>query len=131
MKHKYTKQEAFDKVIKHLVKQGMPAVVVGQCKYQTDDGLKCAAGCLVERKSVREKLSGEWYQLIEEKPFLKGIADHKLIYRMQGAHDKLSNQHMHIWRKHWIDSMTEIAKEFKLKTTLLIKLATEDWILSK
>lgn len=44
-----TAQEIFDKVATHLLKQGRKAEATtnGSCKYRTDDGLKCAAGCLI------------------------------------------------------------------------------------
>lgn len=43
-----TKQETFDTVVNHLREQGRKASDNhGFCEYRTDDGLKCAAGCLI------------------------------------------------------------------------------------
>lgn len=42
-----TAQEIFEKVAKHLLTQGCRAEVMGNCKYLTEDGLKCAVGCLI------------------------------------------------------------------------------------
>jgi hypothetical protein len=44
------KQELFDKVASHLLKQNKRAATYdgrGACRYRTDDGLMCAAGCLI------------------------------------------------------------------------------------
>jgi hypothetical protein len=43
-----TKQEIFDKVAAHLLTQRKRCVnQTGDCVYRSDDGLKCAAGCLI------------------------------------------------------------------------------------
>lgn len=47
MKNLETKQKIFDKVVKHLFKQGKKAHNGQVCLYLTDDGLKCAVGCLI------------------------------------------------------------------------------------
>lgn len=128
MTYKFTNQEAFDKVVKHLVKQGKPAVVNGNCQYQTEDGMKCAAGCLVERKATRENLEGDWCDVIASKPHLKNLANPNLVTRLQEAHDDRTCFSLYEWRNHWVASMRKIAKNYKVKTTLLTKLATKEWL---
>lgn len=46
-----TKKEIFEKVRTHLLAQNeksyMKDVAYSKCRYRTDDGLKCAIGCLI------------------------------------------------------------------------------------
>jgi len=47
-----TAQEIFDKVINHLLQQGGPALNYNydddhKCRYRSNNGLKCAVGCLI------------------------------------------------------------------------------------
>jgi hypothetical protein len=128
MIYKLTKQEAFDKVVKHLVKQGMPAIDNMQCQYQTTGGLKCAAGCLIERKSVRDQLEGNWSEVLEAKPYLRNLVDPELVSSLQKSHDRCTNLSLYRWKEEWIGSMQNIAKDFKLNTNLLKKLATQEWV---
>jgi hypothetical protein len=58
-----TKQEIFDHVLTHLRKQGKPAINETDsgediCAYRTDDGLKCAVGCLIPDDKYNEDLEG-------------------------------------------------------------------------
>lgn len=46
------RQEIFDRITEHLLKQNRKAVSVDKygyssCRYKTPDGLKCAIGCLI------------------------------------------------------------------------------------
>lgn len=52
-------QFLFDTVYEHLIKQGKPAKnVLDQCVYLTQDGLKCAVGCLIKPEYYSQKLEG-------------------------------------------------------------------------
>jgi hypothetical protein len=53
-----TKQETFDTVVRHLKKQGKPAIQCGSCRYRTVDGLMCAAGVLIPEGRYRANLEG-------------------------------------------------------------------------
>lgn len=58
-----TKQQIFDQVARHLLKQNERAVdVEGRCKYRTESGLMCAAGCLIsdEEYTPRMDKHGSW-----------------------------------------------------------------------
>jgi hypothetical protein len=51
------KQEVFSKVKKHLLKQNRQAKSVEKgCRYKTQDGKKCAIGCLIEEKFYSSNL---------------------------------------------------------------------------
>ena len=61
------RQEIFDKVANHLLTQNAQAetfvsnesgAVYNICAYRTDDGLKCAVGCLIPDELYSFKLEG-------------------------------------------------------------------------
>lgn len=53
------KQQIFDTVATHLLKQGKPALSAeGYCRYRTDDGLKCAVGVLIPDDKYDPKIEG-------------------------------------------------------------------------
>lgn len=43
-------QKAYEKIRAHLIEQGKPAKedFSGNCVYRSEDGLKCAVGCLID-----------------------------------------------------------------------------------
>lgn len=47
--HQATKEQVLGHIFKHLYKQGEAAISScgGSCMYRTEEGLKCAAGCLI------------------------------------------------------------------------------------
>ena len=60
-------QEAFNKVVMAMRKQGKPSVSEGQCRYSSDGGLHCAIGIFLSREAL---------ELIEENCLEgHGIAD--------------------------------------------------------
>lgn len=55
-----TKQEIFDKVARHLLTQNKRASRNNECAYLSDDGLKCAAGCLLQEGSEARASRVRW-----------------------------------------------------------------------
>ncbi len=43
----YTKQQTFNKVVRHLRRQGVQSSRTGRCLYRGPDDTKCAVGCLI------------------------------------------------------------------------------------
>lgn len=129
---KYTKQEAFDKVVEHLIKQGKPSVdEFGSCQYHSEDGLKCAAGCLIKDSKLRKKVSGEWEEACDTYPSLKNLAPFDFVDRLQSIHDNGAyNRTLNSWRFDWVTNMKELAKSYKLKVGLLNKLVPKEWTIS-
>lgn len=86
------KQEVFDAVAKHLIRQNRPAQVEGSCKYRTPSGLKCAAGCLItdcEYKPEMEGLGVESLCVSGDLP--ERLKPHvKLLSVLQRVHDMFS-----------------------------------------
>lgn len=60
-----TRQEAFDKVVEHLLKQGKRSAVVTEssmiesCMYRGPNGLKCAIGALIFDEYYSKILEGK------------------------------------------------------------------------
>ena len=85
-------QEMFDTVAKHLFTQGRPAISPseGTCKFRTNDGLKCAAGCLIPDDLYRTWLEGgDVYNSYVWTIFRDNITTNQLLlYDLQKAHDE-------------------------------------------
>lgn len=55
-----TNQEIFDRVVRHLAKQGRPAAYDdGTCAYRMPDGEACAIGCLIPDENYSRRLEGK------------------------------------------------------------------------
>ncbi len=52
------KSEVFQRVITHLETQRKKALRNGQCVYRTDEGLKCAIGCLIPDDEYNPEIEG-------------------------------------------------------------------------
>lgn len=59
----FTKQQTFNKVVRHLRRQGKKAEVtltaIKVCRYRTPDGLKCAVGCLIPDEVYDAEMEGK------------------------------------------------------------------------
>lgn len=55
-----TQQGIFNKVVKHLIKQGRRAMIAsnGNCAYRGLGGTSCAVGCLINDKNYKPDLEG-------------------------------------------------------------------------
>jgi hypothetical protein len=103
----FTAQQTFDKVVTHLRTQGKPAIRMNgddeYCAYRTDDGLSCAAGCLIpdayySPEFEDKKASALSSENLGEAPgsalIKAGYGEHlELILDMQRAHDSWSPIH--------------------------------------
>lgn len=112
-----SKQEVFDRAVKHLAQQGEPALCVlpqnddteeYSCAYRTPSGLKCAAGCLIPDELYRPSFENETFQNILSSnltcdPDLVG-----LINSLQMAHDARTS----IWSLQ--NALRDIAHEYEI-----------------
>lgn len=74
--HKLTMQQTFDKVSRHLFKQGRPSVSIGgTCLYRGPNNTRCAVGCLIPDELYQKKMDcgfavqslfNEWPNLWEQ-----------------------------------------------------------------
>jgi len=85
-----TEQEVFDQVTKHLLEQNKKSMkrIDGKdtCSYRGDDGLKCAAGCLIADDEYNPKIENCSWDCLEERGGIP--AEHaRLIELLQHIHD--------------------------------------------
>lgn len=80
-----TAQEVFDQVARHLLTQKAKALDGNLCVYLADDGLKCAAGCLIDSKEINKISGGDWAALVISEQVPKNHMD--LICKLQSIHD--------------------------------------------
>lgn len=88
-----TNQEAFDKMVAHLRKQGQKAQENGACRYRTKGGLMCAVGCLLTDEEYRPGMEGKG---VEHMQHLYGVLqdlDPPLLAEMQDTHDAYAPSH--------------------------------------
>lgn len=112
-----TSQEVFDTVVKHLRTQGQKAIDKkrGGCAYKTDDGLRCAIGCLIEDKEYSPKMEGHvLFDLISM--HLDYVPD--TLQKRLEPHKSLLNNflrvHDFVAVELWEASFQGLAKEFSL-----------------
>lgn len=126
------KQELFDKVVRHLVKQGRPSghrTKYGSfiCSYLSATGEQCAAGCLLPKDHDYTKHNNcAWGRLVDLEPTLEDIGSISFIIELQLAHDSMSS-HTN-WRRHWFSNMISLAQvSGNLSTNVIEELATSEW----
>lgn len=109
-----TAQEVFDQVAKHLLKQGERSTGKhGFCAYRGNDGMMCAAGCLIGPKEYRKKFEGyDWTDMVR---YHQVCSTHKtLILDLQYIHDNSKPAR-------WSHSLEALAKEHDLNAEVLNK----------
>ncbi len=105
--HLATEQEVFDQVCSHLLTQNKKSQLsASTCAYKNEEGLKCAAGCLISNEEYDKTMEGHsWSSLVRAKLVPK--CHEVLISRLQLIHD---NVQVEYWESYFKDS----AKEFHL-----------------
>jgi hypothetical protein len=87
-----TAQEVFDQVAEHMLTQNEQSKHGDTCAYRGDNGLKCAAGCLIGDDEYDEyncaRMEGlKWDQLLFRVSEAISTKHNKLISRLQSIHD--------------------------------------------
>lgn len=106
------KQELFDRISKHLLKQNKRSTDHhGDCRYRGDYGLKCAVGAIISDKKYSEKIEGVnvYYEyVISCLPVrYRGKSSIDFLNKLQKLHDRTA---VHLWK----DGLKEIAKDENL-----------------
>lgn len=115
-------QEIFNRVARHLLTQNARASQgeAGDCMYRTDDGLKCAVGCLitddayslelenllVSRAPVREALEASGIVVEPNGP------THKILSDLQRVHDTVGTSN-------WPEELRSIATHYRLDHSVI------------
>jgi len=82
-----TNQEAFDKMVAHLRKQGQKAHENGSCRYRTKGGLMCAVGCLLTDDEYRSGMEGKGVEAMMAAYDIRFGVNENLLAEMQDTHD--------------------------------------------
>ena len=119
---KEIKQRIFNKVTNHLLTQMKQAISDShQCRYKTDDGFKCAVGCLISNESYstefEEKDFEQVYSMSEE---FAGIMEHLCKVNSLSENDidffmSLQSLHDNNDPDHWEFCLKEFAKKHDLQ----------------
>lgn len=117
-----TNQEAFDKIVKHLVDQKWVTASndSGACVYLAADGCKCAVGCLIPPDQYKSSFEQNDVSIIySEVPALADISMDLLTY-LQDFHD--------VWMTpddvdNNVVRLERIARDFGLDTSILTTFA--------
>lgn len=112
------KQEVFDKIATHLLTQNSAAYDWG-CKYRTNDGRKCAIGCLIPDHLYDSNIEGlslsgnnRLISILENVLGQLDDIDHKILRDLQDLHDSI-----HIEK--WKFNLKIIAKRYNLMYNIL------------
>lgn len=116
--NKNSYQRIYDKVLRHLVKQGKVSVdrKSGQCKYRGPNGTSCAVGCLISDEEYFKGLDNQ------SNNFNNNITDVAVYFGLKIKKSKLTFledlQEMHdysFFTEDLIKRSNEVAKRYKLK----------------
>ena len=108
---KKQQQAIFNKVFKHLFKQGKRAASLGNTCFYRYNGLKCAIGCLIPDRLYTKTIEGRSiFNLDINNLGIKYTGDISFLHDLQREHD--------IWfdetDKTLIESMFRIAENYEL-----------------
>ena len=106
-------QQIFDQVAEHLLKQNKQAYRedIESCAYLTDEGLRCAVGCLIPDGHEGLHYDGTLVDLLMDYPDLISVFgikekndNEQLLIRLQELHD---------WKEpdYWLEGLYKIAKK--------------------
>lgn len=117
------RQDIFDKVYRHLLKQNSKALLkphrkdqMDSCAYISKSGLKCAVGCLIDKAHYDAGFEGRCLSdarvtnavLKSNKGLRLAGTTLVMLTRLQDVHDENKPAV-------WAEKLAELAKDFKLK----------------
>lgn len=108
-----TTQQVFDQVAEHLLTQGKKCQSYGRCLYLNEEGLKCAAGCLIAADEYKDEFEGKgWGELVAG----GYVADSQqyLMRDLQRIHDDQDPSE-------WSDSLYDLTIGYGLNPAVLEK----------
>jgi hypothetical protein len=116
-----TEQEVFDQVAKHLLTQQKRSVTKGEeyfsCAYKNENGLSCAAGCLIADDEYHEDMEGSGWDVLVEEDVVPTENCLELIVALQDIHDRKPV-------KEWRTALGRLATLYKLSTDILTQYDT-------
>lgn len=114
-----TKQEIFDKVAKHLLRQNKKAEDNISCLYRTTAGLRCAVGCLIPKRLYDPGIEG-----CPVESFIQGgLSEIGEQIGLRPSHQPLLKQlqvvHDDSEPERWREGLRQVAREHKLNQEVL------------
>lgn len=111
-------QKAYETIRAHLIQQGKPAkqAFTGNCLYRTEDGLKCAVGCLISDDAYHAGLEDHTpvmenvMEALEKSGWTFTMHDFQCLKDMQDKHDMWIGS-----LKDVIYSIDQVARQHKLE----------------
>ena len=129
-----TKQQIFNKVAKHLLKQGAKSISGIVCAYRGDNKTRCAIGCLIPNRLYDKTIEGIGASAFSS-PVSKYTADDrtarryrtarrigralKLYPSQSGLLDALQDVHDNKSVDDWESALEEIADKYELDAGVL------------
>lgn len=130
-------QQVFNKVCNHLMQQNakaeVPTLPLGtECRYRTEQGLSCAAGCLILDDLYSSTFEGvsldvikdEWssdeanekIEMLKNVLMLSGVSSDSfpLVRRLQDTHDTYEPEE-------WVGKLDIVAQDYKLTLPQSVK----------
>jgi hypothetical protein len=109
---RFTKQQTFNRIAKHLLTQLEVASNGSMCRYRTDNGLMCAVGSLIPDDEYNEEMEGDAVSHIAHTPALE---KHDLftMTRLQEIHDNAWDMDGDLL-KLWSEELTTYASDHDL-----------------
>lgn len=94
-----TAQAIYDKSLAHIRKQGTRAHYLGSCKYRTEEGLQCVAGCHIPDGVYSPAMErSDICSVLSNFDGLDHLYPHRmLLLTMQVAHDSTLAKGMAAW----------------------------------
>jgi len=111
-----TTQEIFTQVATHLLTQNAKSLALvnltsdeKSCAYRGDNGMKCAAGCLIADEEYNPAMmeGNSWYWISDELGLNTMDERTLIISALQNVHDQYAPDS-------WRDMLQRIAHEYKL-----------------
>lgn len=107
----YTEQEAFDRVVAKLAKQGRRSVnPTGLCLYFSSTDCRCAAGWLMLPEEFHPWYEGQKWP---PSPALKRRAPHRFVRELQYIHDNEDDL------AQWPTRFRELAEKYRLDASII------------
>ncbi len=115
-----TKQQIFDKVSVHLIRQDKVCEGDDGCRYHGDDGLRCAIGILIPKRYYNTGMEEENVDNLF-KFHKKAMIGCKLSSRYKGLLNELQMVHDDRMVREWSEELAKVARNFKVSPDKFLK----------
>ena len=114
-----TRQEIFDKVVKHLLAQGAKSVTYREsgdqfrCLYRGPNGLMCAVGCLIPDEEY-----GEWMEDLPVRDLRNGASTGPITFSLVEDHLRLLQDLQYIHDNHEVENWHYMLRDYAEQNAL-------------